>query len=36
MCKVGEEVSVGLLDYFVFMAADILLYKADLVFVGED
>jgi tryptophanyl-tRNA synthetase len=34
--KAGEEVSVGLLDYPVLMAADILLYKADLVPVGED
>jgi tryptophanyl-tRNA synthetase len=34
--KAGEDVSVGLLDYPVLMAADILLYKADLVPVGED
>ena len=34
--KAGEEVSVGLLDYPVLMAADILLYKADVVPVGED
>jgi len=34
--KAGEEVSVGLLDYPVLMAADILLYNADLVPVGED
>ncbi len=32
----GENVSVGLLDYPVLMAADILLYDADLVPVGED
>jgi tryptophanyl-tRNA synthetase len=32
----GEEVSVGLLDYPVLMAADILLYNADVVPVGED
>jgi tryptophanyl-tRNA synthetase len=32
----GENVSVGLLDYPVLMAADILLYKADKVPVGED
>ena len=29
--KQGEDVSVGLLDYPVLMAADILLYNADLV-----
>lgn len=34
--KQGENVSVGLLDYPVLMAADILLYDADLVPVGED
>jgi len=34
--KQGENVSVGLLDYPVLMAADILLYNADLVPVGED
>jgi tryptophanyl-tRNA synthetase len=34
--KAGEEVSVGLLDYPVLMAADILLYNADVVPVGED
>jgi len=34
--KQGENVSVGLLDYPVLMAADILLYEADLVPVGED
>ena len=33
--KAGEEVSVGLLDYPVLMAADILLYKADVVPVGR-
>ncbi|MEB3184309.1 MAG: tryptophan--tRNA ligase [Cyanobacteriota bacterium] len=32
----GDQVSVGLLDYPVLMAADILLYDADLVPVGED
>jgi tryptophanyl-tRNA synthetase len=32
----GENVSIGLLDYPVLMAADILLYQADLVPVGED
>ena len=32
----GAEVSTGLLDYPVLMAADILLYDADLVPVGED
>jgi tryptophanyl-tRNA synthetase len=34
--KQGDNVSVGLLDYPVLMAADILLYQADLVPVGED
>lgn len=34
--KQGENVSVGLLDYPVLMAADILLYQADQVPVGED
>ncbi len=34
--KAGEDVSVGLMDYPVLMAADILLYGADLVPVGED
>jgi tryptophanyl-tRNA synthetase (EC 6.1.1.2) len=32
----GENVGMGLLDYPVLMAADILLYRADLVPVGED
>lgn len=32
----GENVSVALFDYPVLMAADILLYQADLVPVGED
>ncbi len=32
----GENVSVGLFNYPVLMAADILLYQADLVPVGED
>ena len=32
----GDNVSVGLLDYPVLMAADILLYDADRVPVGED
>jgi tryptophanyl-tRNA synthetase len=32
----GESVSVGLFDYPVLMAADILLYRADAVPVGED
>ena len=32
----GAQTSVGLLDYPVLMAADILLYNADLVPVGED
>lgn len=34
--KQGENVGVGLLDYPVLMAADILLYDADRVPVGED
>ncbi|GFH08270.1 uncharacterized protein HaLaN_03205, partial [Haematococcus lacustris] len=34
--KQGEEVRSGLLTYPVLMAADILLYQADLVPVGED
>lgn len=34
--KQGENVSVGLLDYPILMAADILLYDADQVPVGED
>ena len=34
--KQGENVSTGLLDYPVLMAADILLYNADRVPVGED
>lgn len=34
--KQGENVSIGLLDYPVLMAADILLYDADKVPVGED
>ncbi|WP_027625802.1 tryptophan--tRNA ligase [Clostridium lundense] len=34
--RYGESVSVGLLDYPVLMAADILLYNADLVPVGID
>lgn len=34
--KQGENVSVGLLDYPVLMAADILLYQPDKVPVGED
>ena len=34
--KQGDNVSIGLLDYPVLMAADILLYNADLVPVGED
>ncbi|MFM7085806.1 MAG: tryptophan--tRNA ligase [Cyanobium sp.] len=34
--KQGAEVSTGLLDYPVLMAADILLYDADRVPVGED
>lgn len=34
--KQGENVGTGLLDYPVLMAADILLYQADRVPVGED
>ncbi len=34
--KQGDNVSIGLLDYPVLMSADILLYDADLVPVGED
>lgn len=34
--KQGEDVRAGLLTYPVLMAADILLYQADLVPVGED
>lgn len=34
--KQGENVGVGLFDYPVLMAADILLYQASLVPVGED
>jgi tryptophanyl-tRNA synthetase len=34
--KQGENVGVGLLDYPILMAADILLYDADKVPVGED
>jgi tryptophanyl-tRNA synthetase len=34
--KQGENVGVGLLDYPVLQAADILLYEPDLVPVGED
>ncbi len=34
--KQGDNVSIGLFDYPVLMAADILLYNADLVPVGED
>jgi len=34
--KQGGKTSVGLLDYPVLMAADILLYNADLVPVGDD
>ncbi len=34
--KQGDNVSIGLLDYPVLMAADILLYESDLVPVGED
>ena len=34
--KQGENVSVGLFDYPVLMASDILLYQTDLVPVGED
>jgi tryptophanyl-tRNA synthetase len=34
--KQGENVGVGLFDYPVLMAADILLYQTDMVPVGED
>lgn len=34
--KQGDNVGMGLFDYPVLMAADILLYQADLVPVGED
>jgi tryptophanyl-tRNA synthetase len=34
--KQGDSVSMGLMDYPVLMAADILLYQADRVPVGED
>jgi len=34
--KQGENVSVGLMDYPVLQAADILLYEPDIVPVGED
>lgn len=34
--KQGNNIKVGLFDYPVLMAADILLYQADLVPVGED
>lgn len=34
--KQGEDVNLGLMAYPVLMAADILLYQADLVPVGED
>lgn len=34
--KAGESVSVGLFDYPILMAADILLYQTQLVPVGED
>jgi len=34
--KQGENVGIGLFDYPILMAADILLYQADLVPVGED
>jgi tryptophanyl-tRNA synthetase len=34
--KQGEDVSIGLLDYPVLQAADILLYQPDFVPVGED
>jgi len=34
--KQGESVSIGLFDYPILMAADILLYQAELVPVGED
>ena len=32
----GSNVSIGLFDYPILMAADILLYDADFVPVGED
>lgn len=32
----GENVSSGLFNYPILMAADVLLYQADLVPVGED
>ena len=32
----GNNVSIGLFDYPILMAADILLYDADFVPVGED
>ena len=32
----GTNVSIGLFDYPILMAADILLYDADFVPVGED
>ncbi|KKR91840.1 MAG: Tryptophan-tRNA ligase [Candidatus Falkowbacteria bacterium GW2011_GWA2_41_14] len=35
-CPAGRSVSVGLYDYPVLMAADILLYNTDLVPVGDD
>src|SRR5688500_10049086 len=35
-CRKNEIVSVGLFDYPVLMASDILLYRTDLVPVGED
>lgn len=34
--KQGNDVSLGLFDYPVLMAADVILYQADLVPVGED
>ena len=34
--QLGEQVSVGLFDYPALMAADILLYRTDVVPVGED
>lgn len=34
--KHGDNVSIGLIDYPVLMASDILLYQTDLVPVGED
>ena len=34
--KQGDNVSIGLLDYPILMAADILLYDSDFVPVGED